>query len=191
MPWRHLPNALTVARLVLVVPITLAVLDGRYGVALVLVAIAGVSDVVDGFLARWFGWQSRLGGLLDPVADKVLITCVLFALVIVARVPWWLFVAVLGRDLVIAGGALAYRMIIGPFEARPSVLSKLTTLVLLAVMVIALLPWQDAQALARGSHGLVLLALVLVFASGAGYVDEWGRAAARTWRARGGADAES
>src|SRR5690625_7055970 len=68
--WRHLPNAISVLRIVLVVPVGLAIEAGCFRLALVLAVVAGVSDGVDGWLARRFGWRSHLGGVLDPVRDK-------------------------------------------------------------------------------------------------------------------------
>ncbi len=80
MNLRHLPNLITGLRLVLAAPVVWLLLEGRYLESLVLFAVAGVSDLVDGFLARHFGWTSRLGSILDPLADKALVVGTLLAL---------------------------------------------------------------------------------------------------------------
>jgi len=72
-PVRHIPNIISILRILLVIPVVMLLLDQRYGAALLLFAIAGISDGVDGFLAKRFGWQSRLGSILDPLADKLLL----------------------------------------------------------------------------------------------------------------------
>ena len=95
---------------------------------LILFFVAGASDLVDGFLAKRFGWQSRIGGILDPAADKLLLGTVFVVLAVLELVPLWLVATALLRDLIIVLGAIGYRVCIGPIEARPSVISKLNTL---------------------------------------------------------------
>ena len=181
--WRHLPNLITGFRMVLVWPVFWLISSGRYDIALLLAAVAGVSDAVDGFLAKRHGWESRLGGLLDPLADKLLLLAGFTALTMIGAVPLWMFALVIGRDLVIVCGAVAYHNLIGPFDAQPSRLSKLTTLVqilfvLLELLRLAWLPaWED--------RGIVLaLAAALTAASGLHYVLAWSLRARRTLRER-------
>src|ERR1700743_2504299 len=73
---RHIPNIISVIRILLVVPIAFALAYGQQQTAIALFALAAVSDAADGFLARRFGWQSELGGILDPIADKLLLATV-------------------------------------------------------------------------------------------------------------------
>ena len=151
---RHLPNLITLLRMLLVVPLCWLIADGHYDGALVVAAIAGLSDAVDGFLAKRYGWQSWLGGILDPIADKLLLMAGFLWLAFAGDVPGWLAALVIGRDLVIVGGAVAYYYLIGRFDAAPSRLSKLTTLVqivfVLADLAAALASDRDAG---RRAHG--------------------------------------
>ena len=121
------PNALGVFRLLLAVPIVVVLLDRQYGTALALVALAGVSDVLDGYIAKRFDCQSRFGSLLDPAADKLLLTSVFVSLTAIGLVPLALTAIVVGRDVVIVLGVIAWFLVIGPVDAEPAVISKLNT----------------------------------------------------------------
>jgi cardiolipin synthase (CMP-forming) len=125
---RHLPNLITTVRILLVIPIAIALLNGDLITTLSLFFIAAGSDLVDGYLAKRFGWRSAIGGVLDPAADKLLLGAVFVVLAVLKLLPVWLVATAVVRDLVIVSGALAYRVCLGPVEARPSVISKLNTL---------------------------------------------------------------
>ena len=96
-----LPNAISLLRIALVAPILWLMLNGQFGWALALFALAGFSDGLDGYLAVRFDWSTRLGGLLDPTADKLLITGMFVTLAWTGQIPVWLAAAVILRDLVI------------------------------------------------------------------------------------------
>jgi len=123
----QIPNLICVLRMVLVWPIVDALLTGRYAMALVLAAVAGLSDGLDGYLAKRFDWRSRLGGLLDPLADKLLLVSTFLTLAYVSLVPLWLAVVVIVRDIVIVSGGLVYQFLIAPVRPEPSKASKLNT----------------------------------------------------------------
>lgn len=181
--WRHLPNAISVLRIVLVLPIALAIEARWFREALVLTAVAGISDGVDGFLARHFNWRSRLGSILDPTADKLLLVTCFVVLAVMGIVPLALVVLVLGRDLVIAVGAVAWMRVLGHFRAAPSWLSKICTTVQILYVLAVLLRqsgWWD------NSPGMVLAWLVaaLTLVSGLDYIVRWGLAARRELAAR-------
>jgi cardiolipin synthase (CMP-forming) len=125
---RHIPNIISVIRILLVVPIAVALSHQQLALSLWLFALAGISDAADGFLAKRFGWQSELGGILDPIADKLLLATVFIVLSFLKLVPLWLMLAVVARDVIIVSGAAAYRMVIGPLTAHPSFVSKINTL---------------------------------------------------------------
>jgi cardiolipin synthase (CMP-forming) len=111
---RHLPNLFTLLRLALTPVIALAILDQRFRDALLLCMLAGVSDGIDGQLARRFNWQSRAGAILDPLADKALLMIVFISLGIAWAIPRWLVWLVVGRDamiLLMAVCALAFTKI--------------------------------------------------------------------------------
>jgi cardiolipin synthase (CMP-forming) len=125
---RHIPNIISVIRILLVVPIAWALKDGRLALAILLFGIAGVSDAADGYLAKRFGWQSELGGVLDPIADKLLLATAFVTLSFLKLVPLWLMAAAVARDVIIVFGAAAYRIFIGRLTAHPSLISKINTL---------------------------------------------------------------
>ena len=170
---RQIPNLLTVLRLVLTVPIAWLLLHQQYAQALLWFALAGASDGLDGFLARRFGWISRFGSIVDPLADKLLLVTSYVCLTLVGELPLWLTAVVLSRDLLLVGGALVFRQLIGPFQVQPSLLGKCST-VLQIVLVLALLLELSIQPAFTEAHGfLQWLVLLVTLASGADYCRIW------------------
>jgi cardiolipin synthase len=127
-PLRQLPNVITTIRILLVVPIAVALIQHRFELTIVLFGAAAFSDAADGFLAKRFGWQSELGAVLDPIADKLLMATVFVTLAYLKLVPFWLMAAAIARDIIIVVGALLYRVCLGPLSVRPSAVSKFNTL---------------------------------------------------------------
>ena len=127
--------------------------------------------------------ESRLGGLLDPLADKLLLLAGFSALTMIGSIPVWLLALVIGRDIVIVCGAVAYHNLIGPFEARPSRLSKLTTVVQILFVLLELLRLAWLPDLPARGFFLVLTATLTV-ASGLHYVLAWSYRARQTLRER-------
>lgn len=182
---RHLPNALTILRMVLVPLLALRVLQHDYIAALGIMFIAAVTDALDGLLARRFGWQSRLGGILDPLADKLMLVVSFVALTVVGAIPLWLTLLIVGRDLVIVTGAVVYHYWIGPFDASPSMLSKITTVLQILLVLLILLRlshlWPAPDSL---KLGLIIATALLSVASGLHYVARWGGQARRVLQQR-------
>jgi cardiolipin synthase (CMP-forming) len=136
---RHLPNLICLIRIALIWPIAAALRGANMPAALALFALAGFSDGLDGYLAKRFNWTSELGKFLDPLADKLLLITVFVELAWLEMIPWWLAAAVVARDVMIALGALVYRVWFGPLRGRPTILSKINTaLQLLYVLLIML-----------------------------------------------------
>lgn len=127
MKLKYIPNAICIVRIILVAPIVWCVLEERYGLALTLILVAGLSDALDGFLARRFDWRTRLGGLLDPAADKLLMFAVFVSLTWLGWVPMWFTAVVIGRDVIIILGTIVYQMTVEPVEGEPTKASKLNT----------------------------------------------------------------
>lgn len=173
---RHIPNIISIIRIFLVVPVVVLILRDDYVTALVLFVIAGVSDGIDGFLAKRFQWQSRLGSILDPIADKLLIVSSYAAVAWVGLIPLWLWLTILLRDLIIVCGGLAYHFMIGKFEMAPSLISKFNT-VMQIVLLMAVLSVQLTQIPDWFLRGLIFITLVTVIFSGLDYVSVWGRKA--------------
>lgn len=174
---RHLPNIITLGRVALIWPILDSLMGGAYERSLVLIGVAAFSDGLDGWLAKRFGWTSRLGKILDPLADKLLLVSVFLVLTWLGMVPRYLAVAAVGRDLMIAGGALLFRIGWGPLRGRPILSSKVNTLMqmtyVLTVVIHAYLGWPQHWALAA----LGGATFVTVVISGAGYLREFMRRA--------------
>jgi cardiolipin synthase len=179
MSFKFVPNAICVVRMLLVAPVVWLIVAGRYTEALVVLVIAGVSDGLDGYLAKRFDWRTRLGSLLDPAADKLLLASTFVALSYMGLVPVGLTIVVIARDVVIVIGAICYQLLIAPVEGQPSLVSKLNTAFQLAMVLFALtsaaFAWPPPAA-------LILLGAAVVFTSvvsGLTYVLRW---SARAWR---------
>jgi cardiolipin synthase len=136
---RHLPNLICLARIALVWPIVSALQAGEHVIALGLFLIAAASDGLDGYLAKRFNWTSPLGKFLDPMADKVLLVTVFITATWLELVPWWLAAAAVARDVMIALGALVFRLWFGPLHGRPTVISKINTLLQLSYLLLVIL----------------------------------------------------
>ncbi len=174
---RDIPNLITIGRIVLVVPVTWVLLDERYALALALFFIAGFSDALDGFLAKHYHWTSRLGALLDPLADKALLISCYAALTWNGLLPAWLLALVVLRDVVIVAGAVIYNYRIERLEAEPTLASKLNTflqiLLVLTVLFIQVTGYGNVQWITW----LVYAVTASILWSGLGYVITWGRRA--------------
>lgn len=182
-----IPNLICLLRIALTVPIVILLAEGRYRETLVLFAVAAASDIVDGYLAKTFGWTSEVGKFLDPFADKLLLVSVFITLAVIGMVPVWLATIAVLRDVIIGAGAGVYKLLFGPVEGRPTVPSKLNTLVQL-LFVIAVV-WQAAfRNLPDGLiEGLGALVFVTTVVSGIDYVQTYIRKAIVVSRARRGA----
>ena len=126
--FRQVPNLITILRILLIAPIAIALAHDQLLTSLLLIGFAALSDAADGFLAKHFGWQTELGAVLDPLADKLLLVTVFVTLATLGGVPIWLMAAAVGRDFLIVLGALAYRRFIGTVRMEPTLISKVNTL---------------------------------------------------------------
>jgi len=177
MSFSWLPNAISLLRIVLVAPILMLILEGSFGWALALFGLAGFSDGVDGYLAKRFDWHTRLGALLDPVADKLLVAGTFITLAYTQDIPVWLAAVVILRDVIIVAGATAYNFLVRPVEGEPTRISKLNTalqlLFLLFVLSRAGFGWP--QQISITVLGAAVLITVVI--SGVDYVLSWSRRA--------------
>lgn len=138
----QIPNIITVIRIFSIAPICWLLWKDSYDFALALLVLAGLSDALDGFLARRYGWLTRLGAVLDPVADKLFVVSVFVVFGLKGGLPWWLIALVVGRDLVIVCGAIVYRWVKGELQIRPLIISKLNTG--LQIFLLATTLWHTA-----------------------------------------------
>jgi len=177
MKARDIPNLISFLRILLTIPVVWLLIERQFTASLMLFAVAGFSDGLDGFLAKQFNWRSRLGGILDPLADKALLMSSILVLAVLGLIPVWLALSVIFRDLLIIGGAVYYNFSVETLQAKPSLISKLNTLlqillVLLVIMDAGPYPLPDILL-----STLVWCTLVTILASGADYVWTWTRKA--------------
>ena len=135
----NVPNILTLGRLLLTPLFVIFLLRDQMIPALAVFTLAGVSDGLDGIIARWFDQQTVLGAYLDPVADKVLLICAFVCLAILGIVPEWLAVIVLSRDVLIVIGIAIFTLTEKRYRIRPSLVSKCTTAVQILFVIVSLL----------------------------------------------------
>jgi cardiolipin synthase len=172
-----LPNAISIMRIALILPILVLFVEGRFDWALGLFIIAGVSDGLDGYLAKNYGWQSRLGGFLDPAGDKLLVAWSFGTLAFLGHIPAWLAIIVIFRDVVIVAGSFLYHYLVKRLEGEPTRISKLNTALELIylgfVMLHAWIGWPPEIT----TTVLGAAVLVTVVISGYDYVSNWIRTA--------------
>lgn len=184
MSLRFVPNLLCILRIALVYPVAHGILQGHFPQVLALFVLAALSDALDGFLAKRFGWHTDLGRVLDPLADKLLLVSVFICLSYAGLAPWWLAGLVLLRDLVIFFGALTYKWLFGPLHGAPTAVSKLNTFWQIAFCLVTVahaafgIPG-DPVAIASGAMVVVTTAV-----SGIDYVLIYSRRAAGVARER-------
>lgn len=168
-----LPNLITLGRILLVPVVVWAIASGQWRIAFAVFLTAGISDAVDGFLAKRLALTSDLGALLDPLADKALIVSIYIALGITAAIPRWLVILVVSRDILIVGGVMLAWFVGKPMRVRPLLVSKLNTAaqIVLASIVLGSL----AFGVPLDGAGVVAQAAVaaLTLASVGFYVREW------------------
>ena len=168
---RQIPHSLTLLRIILSPLLVWLILKSNFGTALGVVVLAGVTDWLDGYAARKLGVMGRLGAILDPMADKLMLVTLFFVLAYVALIPIWLLVLVMGRDLVIVSGALLVRIFRNIRKFVPSIIGKVSTFFQIVFVFLVLL---YAAVPIPFVHFLEILALILTTLfttlSGIGYV---------------------
>ena len=175
---KDIPNLISILRIILAVPVVAALLAQRFELALALFLVAGISDALDGFLAKHYGWTSRLGALLDPLADKALLVTCFAVLVWIKLLPVWLLVLVVARDVVIVAGAVVYNFRIQRLEAEPTIISKLNTLLQISLVVLVIIQQVvPAWVPASWIQLLIYAVTVSIVWSGLDYVVTWSRRA--------------
>jgi len=170
----HLPNLITFARIGLTPVLILLLREHNYAMALVVFVIAGVSDALDGWIAKHFELTTRLGAILDPLADKLLLVSAYVTLMLLDELPFWLVLCVVFRDVLIVGGYLVYTTVVGAVRMHPSLFSKANTLAQIGLVVLLL--GQKALDLAYPTLtlGMIYVVLVTTVVSGVHYIWIWG-----------------
>ena len=170
-----IPNIITLGRILLVPFIVWAIASDQMAIAFAIFIVAGVSDAVDGFLAKRFNMASELGALLDPLADKALLVSIYLALGIWGAVPGWIVILVVSRDIMIVGAVIVSWLFGKPIPMKPLMVSKLNTVAQVgyAALVLAALGFHFEQA----PYNVILMGFVTIFTlvSVSLYLVEWVR----------------
>lgn len=177
MKKRDIPNVISVLRIILVLPIAYFLMHQNYLFALILFFVGGLSDGLDGFLARRYQWETELGVILDPMGDKLMMLCAYLLLGWHNLLPWWLVILVISRDLIIVIGSLLYRQFIGKAKITPLFISKLNTVFQISLVIVIMF----SQIISLDTLVLdtvLWLVVITTLASGGAYINEWGR---RAW----------
>lgn len=170
-----IPNIITLGRILLVPIIVWAIASNQMEIAFAIFVVAGVSDAVDGFLAKRFNMASDLGALLDPLADKALLVSIFISLGIWGAVPLWLVILVVSRDIMIVGAVIVSWLFDKPIPMKPLMVSKLNTgaQVAFAALVLAALGFGFDSS--RYEVFLMAAIAILTLVSVSLYLVEWVR----------------
>ncbi|MSP81674.1 MAG: CDP-alcohol phosphatidyltransferase family protein [Alphaproteobacteria bacterium] len=171
----NLPNVISLGRLFVAPATVWLILDGHDVAALVLFVLAGISDAVDGAVAKQFGCVTELGGYLDPLADKALLLGAYLSLAARDALPIWLVILVVSRDILIVGGALLVHVLTRRLAIAPALISKVNTFMQIALAASILADLAIGLDLAPLSAILIWLVAATTTASGVAYVIRWSR----------------
>lgn len=185
---RDIPNLISILRILLVAPTVYYLLNQDYKTALLLFFVAGVSDGVDGLLARYFNWQTRLGAILDPIGDKLLLVSCYLALSWLGQLPVILVVLVILRDVIIVIGAVAYHLFIEEVSIQPVMISKINTVLQITLVVFIVFAGSGLALSKLVTPSIIEILIWLVYAttvaSGMVYIWSWGQRAMLVSRRR-------
>ncbi|MFD1329499.1 CDP-alcohol phosphatidyltransferase family protein [Mycoplana ramosa] len=170
-----IPNMITVARLLAVPVFAWALLEGRLSAAFFIFLAAGLSDAVDGYLARRWDQHSAFGAWLDPIADKLLMASAYGLLGFLGVLPAWLVLLVIGRDVLIVAAVAAARLQGKALETKPILVSKANTAAQVFLVVLVLADLAFAFAADHVVWAVILVAAALTILSGAAYFNIWMR----------------
>jgi len=179
MNWlSYLPNAITISRIFAMIPLVWFMLEKDYEIALYIALAAGFSDMLDGFLAKTFGWEGWLGGVLDPLADKFMMLSCFLVFAVQNIIPNWLLILILARDIIIITGATFYHFaIVKVDKAKPSLLSKFNTALQIFFIIVLLANQSVFQFDSLFIEILIILVTFFTVSSGLHYVYYWGKKA--------------
>jgi cardiolipin synthase len=173
---KYIPNTLTLLRLVLILPFLVYLYEQEYAKSFYLFLIAGFTDGLDGWLARYFKWQSTLGSFIDPLADKLLVASSFISLALLGELPWWLVILVFLRDLTISLGVIAwYWLIQRHLDFKPTLLSKVNTSLQLALVILCLFELAFFTVVPHFRSLLIYLTALTTAASYMDYVWTWSK----------------
>ena len=169
----NIPNFITVGRVILVPVVFWLLVSGRVQAAFYTFVLAGISDAVDGYLAKRFGWTTELGAYLDPLADKLLLVSIFVAMGVMGEMPSWLVIGVVARDIMIIAAVMVSWLMDNPVRIRPLAVSKANTAAQLVLASTVLADVGFDLGLGTLRTILVWTTAVLTLASLAAYMRAW------------------
>jgi cardiolipin synthase len=169
----NLPNFITIGRLLLVPVLIVMITQGRWLAAVICFLIAGVSDAVDGFLARRLSLRTELGAYIDPLADKALLMSIYVTLAIEGVLPGWLAITVVSRDVMIMLGIIVAWLLERPVAIKPLIVSKVNTAAQIGFAGLVLAANAFSFQLGEAQGWMMALIAVLTVASAGAYLLTW------------------
>lgn len=173
---RYIPNIITGARIACVPFFVWLLFHHQYERSLVLVLLMGLSDALDGFLARCYNWKTTLGAYLDPLADKIMLLTAFVSFAVLGWIPWWLASIIIARDVVLLVGAVIYHLGTRRLKMEPLAISKVNTFAQI-VLAVSLIYSQVGPMHSQIISALMTIVACTTLASGSQYIVEW------SWRA--------
>ena len=171
----NIPNLITLGRVILVPVVFWLLVSGQTQAAFFAFVVAGISDGVDGFLAKRFGWTTELGAYLDPLADKLLIVSIFVALGVRGALPSWLVIAVVSRDILIVTAVVLSWLLDHPVMIKPLAVSKANTVAQIVLASTVLADEGFGLGLSAPRTVLIWFTAALTIASLAAYLRAWHR----------------
>lgn len=168
-----IPNIITIARLLMVPLLVWFLIEGQFDLAFWTFLLAGVSDAVDGILARKFDMQSLLGAYLDPLADKVLLVSIYVTLGLMLEIPTHVVIAVVSRDILIIGAVVLSWMLDKPVPMKPLMISKANTTVQIIFAGLVLADLGQLLSLTNERDVLGMFVVIFTVASAVAYLVDW------------------
>ena len=175
---RYIPNVITSARIFFVPCLIWMLLHHQFERSLILILLMGLSDALDGFLARCYGWKTTLGSYLDPIADKLMLLSAFVTFAVLGWVPWWLSAIVVARDVVLLAGAVFYHLSTRQLSMEPLLISKVNTFAQI-MLAVSLIYAQVGTIHTQVLNALMTVVVCTTVGSGMRYVIEWSRRAAK------------
>lgn len=175
---KYIPNAITSTRILCVPCLIWMLFQHQFERSLILVLFMGLSDALDGFLARCFDWKTTLGAYLDPLADKLMLLTIFFAFAILGWVPWWLAAIIVARDVILLAGAFYYHLSTRQLKMEPLTVSKINTFAQI-ILAVSLIYAQVGPLHVQILNVLMTVVACTTVGSGMSYVMEWSRRASR------------
>ena len=175
---KYIPNAITRARILCIPCLIWMLFHQQFERSLILIFFMGLSDALDGFLARCYGWKTTLGAYLDPIADKLMLLSTFIAFAALGWVPWWLAAVIIARDVILLAGAFFYHLSTRQLKKEPLATSKINTCVQI-ILAVSLIYAQVGPLHTQILNALMTIVVCTTVASGTQYVVEWSRRASK------------